>query len=48
MKKKIKDLTLVDLTKVKNFSYTPLDFLGEWGVKEILEKFGEEEVEVDE
>ena len=50
MLKKIKDLTLVDLTKVKNIWATPLDCLlaGEMDIKELLEKCGEEEVEVDE
>lgn len=47
-KKKIKDLTLVDLAKVKDLCYTPLDCLINCDVKDFLKEFGEREVEVDE
>lgn len=48
MKKKIKDLTLVDLTKVKNIWATPLDCLGAMDIKDLLKEYGELEVELDE
>ena len=46
MLKKIKDLMLVDLTKVKNIWATPLDCLGEMDIKDLLKAYGECEVEI--